>query len=162
MSEVSILLILYVAGIATLIADIFLPSHAILTALGVGLLGVAIYRTFQISETAGWVGLISCMVVLPTSAYIGVKNWYRTPFGKRIAPPNPMLTAADVGPDMNLLHGKIGQHGRSVSTLRPVGICDFDGCRLSCVAESGMIDASTNVLGVGISGTNLMVRTVDA
>lgn len=160
--ELIILLVLYVAGVATLVADIFLPSHAILTALGVGLLGVAIYRTFQISDTAGWIGLTSCIIVLPTSAYIGVKNWYRTPFGKRIAPPNPTLTAEHIGPDLSVLHEMIGQSGRAVSTLRPIGICDFQGHRLSCVAESGMIDSTAKVIGVGIRGTNLMVRTMDA
>lgn len=156
--EIGILLILYAAGIATLVADIFLPSHAILSALGVGLLGFAIYRTFQISDAAGWVGLTSCVVLLPLSAYIGVKNWYRTPIGRRIAPPNPTLTAADVGSEAARAREFIGRTGRSLSSLRPVGICEFSGARLSCVAESGMIDASVEVIGVGLAGMNLMVR----
>jgi membrane-bound ClpP family serine protease len=156
--EVGILLILYAAGIVTLVADIFLPSHAILTALGIGLLGFAIYRTFQISEAAGWVGLTSCVVLLPLSAYLGIKNWYRTPFGRRLAPPNPKLTADHIGSEVRRARGFIGQTGRTVSSLRPVGICEFSGHRFSCIAESGMIDASVDVVGIGVAGTNLMVR----
>jgi membrane-bound ClpP family serine protease len=51
----------------------------------------------------------------------------------------------------------IGQTGRCVSPLRPVGVCDFGGRRVSCLAEYGLIESGATVVGTRITGGNLAV-----
>lgn len=160
MSEMGIILILYAAGVITLVLDIFIPSHGVLTLGSLALLFYAVVRSFMISETVGWIGLSSCAVVLPTIAYVGIKNWYRTPFGKRIAPNNPTLTSADIGVDVERLSALVGRTGVAVTSLRPVGVCDFDGHRVSCVANVGLIDAGSPVRGESVSVGSLVVASV--
>ena len=80
-----------------------------------------------------------------------------TPIGRRIAPPNPKLTSADTSIPIDELERHIGQLGRSISPLRPVGICEFSGRRISCVAEFGMVEAGVVVEAIGIKGGNLSV-----
>ena len=77
-----------------------------------------------------------------------------------IAPPNPEVRASDSSVPVEEITALIGQTGRAVTTLRPVGICVFGGRRISCVAQFGMIEAESEVQGVGMTGGNLAV--VDA
>lgn len=159
MSEVGVIVLLFAAGVLLLMADIFLPTHGILTVSALGLLTWAVVRTFQHGGSqAGLLSVLACLVFLPTFAYGAVRFWPRTPIGRRIAPPNPIVTAYDSSVPTAELEALLGRTGRCVSTLRPVGVCDFDGQRVSCVSEFGMVDAGTPVLAVRIEGANLAVR----
>ena len=158
MSEIGILILLYVLGVILLIAEIFIPSSGMLSIAGMGLLVLAVARTFQVAgREAGVFAVLTCLVVLPIFAYVAIKYWHRTPIGKRIAPPNPVLTSADTSIPVEELGALIGQTGRCTSALRPVGICEFQGRRISCLAEFGMIDAGAAVVGTRIAGANLAV-----
>jgi membrane-bound serine protease (ClpP class) len=100
------------------------------------------------------------LVLIPTSIYFSVKYWHRTPMGRVISPPNPVLTAEDKGVDLRELEALVGQRGRTLSPLRPVGTCEFNGRRVECEAEVGMIDSSVVVEAVGLRGRCLRVRSV--
>ena len=106
---------------------------------------------------AGLVAVVACLVFLPTFAYASIRIWPHTPLGKLIAPPNRVLTAADVGVPVEELSRLIGQTGRAVTQLRPVGICEFSGRRVSCIAEFGVVDAGAAVVASGLSGAALTV-----
>lgn len=153
------LLLLYGIGSALLIVELFLPAHGMLGVIGFGVLLFALYRTFQISETAGLVSLVILAVVLPTGLYVSIKNWHRTPIGRRISPPNPELKAEDRMPVANT-ERFIGKLGRSITPLRPVGTCMFDGKKVECVAEHGMIETNVEVEGVELVDRSLSVRPV--
>jgi membrane-bound serine protease (ClpP class) len=158
MSEVLILVVLYAVGVLFLVAEVFIPSHGILTVVGLGFLIAGVVQTFNIAgHDAGVIAIFACLVFVPVFAFVAIKYWHRTPFGRRIAPPNPTLTAADTSVPVEEINALIGRTGRAISTLRPVGVCEFDGRRVSCVAQFGMIDADATVEGVGVSGTNLAV-----
>ncbi len=159
MSEVGVIVLLFAAGVLLLMADIFLPSHGILSVSALGLLIWAVVQTFQYGGTnAGLISVAACTLFLPTFAYGAIRIWKKTPIGRRIAPPNPVVTAYDTSIPTAELEALLGRTGRSVSQLRPVGICEFDGQRVSCVSEFGMIEAGTPVLAVRLAGANLAVR----
>ena len=159
MSEVGVIALIFAAGVLLLLGDVFLPSHGILSVSAVGLLIWAIARTFQYGGTnAGLVALLACVVFLPTFVYGAIRIWPNTPIGRRIAPPNPVVTAYDTSIPTAELEALLGRTGRAVSQLRPVGMCEFDGQRVSCIAEFGMIEPDTAVLAVRLAGANLAVR----
>ncbi len=158
MSELTVLIVLYLVGMLILLAEIFIPSHGILSIAGIGFLVVAIVKTFQYGgQNAGVIAILACMVILPALAFVAIKYWHQTPIGKLISPPNPQLTVDDIGVPVEELQQLIGKTGRSVSALRPVGICDFNGKRVSCIVESGMVEAGVSVQGIGMSGADLTV-----
>jgi membrane-bound ClpP family serine protease len=162
MSELGIITLLYAVGIGMLIAEIFIPSHGVLTFAGLGMIVWAVVRTFMFGgQSAGVVAVLACLILLPVFAYLCVKFWPHTPIGRRIAPPNPVATADYVGVPVVELGRYVGQTGRAISALRPVGLCEFDGRRFSCVAEFGMVDANATVVATGLSGGNLRVRVVE-
>ncbi len=159
MSDMAVLLLLYGVGLLMLVAEIFIPSNGVLTVAGLAFLVAAVVKTFMYGgREAGIVAIFVCSVFLPTFAFVAIKYWPRTPIGRRIAPPNPVVTAADTSVPVEELTRLIGQTGRSTTPLRPVGICEFNGKRISCVATFGIIDAGKAVEGVRLVGSNLAVE----
>ncbi|MBI1825080.1 MAG: hypothetical protein HY287_14905 [Planctomycetes bacterium] len=163
MSDIFFIVMLFAAGAMILVAELFIPSHGVLTVIGIGLLIGGVVETFRYAgETAGIVASVGCLVAIPAFLATAVRIWPRTWIGKLIAPPNPTVTARDSSVPVEELSRFIGRSGTAVSTLRPVGICEFDGRRISCVAEYGMIDAGTQVEALRVNGANLAVQAAEA
>ena len=159
MSEIAIIALLFGAGVLVLIAELFIPSHGVLTFVGIALLVAGVVQTYSYGgEKAGAISVIACLVVLPVFVLVAIKVWPRTWVGRRIAPPNPVATTRDSSVPVEEISRYIGQTGRSLSTLRPVGICEFNGRRVSCVAEFGMLDAGVAVQGLRVLGGQLAVQ----
>ena len=159
MSDVAILMLLYSVGVVILVLEIFIPSHGVLSIAGVGFLIAAIVKTFSYGgREAGIVAVFACLIFVPTFALVAIKYWHLTPVGRRIAPPNPVITTADTSVPVEEMSRLIGQTGRSATPLRPVGICEFGQKRVSCVVEFGMIDTGVTVEAIRISGSNLAVQ----
>ena len=159
MPELGILIMFFAVGVLMLVAEIFIPSHGVLSLVGLGFLIAAVVETFSYGgREAGTIAVLACLVFVPTLALIAVKYWHRTPIGRRIAPPSPTLTTDDTSIPVEELSRLVGRTGRSETPLRPVGICEFNGKRVSCVTEFGMVEAGVIVEAVGISGANLAVQ----
>lgn len=158
MSEIALIALLYFVAVLILVGEIFIPSHGVLSVAGIAFILAAVTKTFMYGgREAGLIAVFACLVFLPTFAYASVRIWPRTPLGKMIAPPNRVLTAADVGVPVEELSRLVGQSGRAVTQLRPVGICEFGGRRVSCIAEFGVVDAGAAVVASGFSGAALTV-----
>jgi membrane-bound ClpP family serine protease len=158
MEQLTVAVILQVVGIVLLVFDVFIPSHGALSVGGLTCLGAGIWCAFRLSSTAGYVSVLVASIVVPTLIVTGVKMWHRTPLGRRISPPNPRLTDADKSVDVSTLGPLVGTIGRTITPLRPVGTCEFDGRRVECVAEMGLIEAGQFVRAVRIEGRELVVQ----
>ena len=71
------------------------------------------------------------------------------------------IEQGDAIPDTHELKELLGAVGVVLTPLRPVGMCDFAGRRLECVAESGYVDKGNKVKVIDVESTQLTVRTVD-
>jgi len=153
--------LLYLVGCTLLIVELFLPAHGLLGLIGLGMLGYGLYQTYMQSELVGLISMVILAILLPTGLVFSVKNWYRTPVGRRISPPNPKLTAEDRMP-VEQLKSMIGSKGKSLTLLRPVGTCEFDGKRVECTAEYGMIEKNMEVEAVRLVDRTVSVRPVSS
>lgn len=161
MTGIGLIIILFAIGVLILLLEIFIPSHGVLCIAGLSFLVAGIVKTFDYGgREAGMIAVMACLIFLPTFAFFAIKYWKYTPIGKRIAPPNPQLTLEDTSIPVEELQSFVGQTGVSKTPLRPVGICEFNGKRVSCVAEFGMIDTGTTVEGLQRKGANLTVREI--
>ena len=158
MDQIGIIALLYFAGFTLLIAELFVPSHGLLTLTAMACMAVATYHTFEHSTTVGIIGTVACLVLVPTVLFLGLKYVRYLPMGDSLAPPNPTFSSAGSVLDSSNIEAFIGQTGRAVTPLHPVGICEFNGHRIPCVAESGMIDVETKVMGAEMRLQNLAVR----
>lgn len=162
MTGLTLIILLFTAGILVLIAELFVPSHGVLSVVALGLLIAGIVKTFQYAgQGAGLMATLACLIGLPIFAAAAIKIWPRTWVGRRMAPGNPVITDRDTSVPVEEISRYIGQSGRAVTQLRPVGFCEFHGRRIPCIAEFGLIEAGASVEGIRLSGGNLAVESRD-
>lgn len=149
---------LYFLCAALLIAEVFVPSGGLITVCSLACLvgGVAIF--FHHSAAAGWVGVITAVVMIPSVLIMAYKRFPKSRFGKAVTLVPPERDKGDAIPDTDRLKELLGSRGLVLTPLRPVGMCDFSGQRVECVAESGYVDKDRIVKVIRVEGTQLTVR----
>lgn len=152
---------LYVACAALIVAEVFIPSGGLLSicALACVVGGVAIF--FRISSTAGWLGIVVAVVMIPLLLVGAYRLLPKTRFGRNVILSGPVRERGDAIPDTAELLKLLGQVGRVLTPLRPVGTCDFSGRRVECVAEAGYVQKGATVKVIRVEGTQLTVRVTD-
>lgn len=163
MSEMGLILLLFAVALIILTAEIFVPSHGLLSVAGLAFLIAAIVKTFALGHTQGTIAVFATLVALPAFVVTAIKIWPNTKIGRLIAPLNPDAKRhRRAGEEQDHLEAFVGSYGRTVTPLRPVGTCVFGDRRLPCVSDSGMIDADRPVRAVGVRGLNLEVMPADS
>jgi len=152
---------LYAACAALIVAEVFIPSGGLLSicALACVVGGVAIF--FRISSTAGWLGIVVALVMIPLLLVGAYRLLPKTRFGRNVILSGPVRERGDAIPDTAELLKPLGQVGRVLTPLRPVGTCDFSGRRVECVAEAGYVQKGATVKVIRVEGTQLTVRVTD-
>lgn len=152
-------IVLYGVCAALLIAEVFLPSGGILgiCAVAAGAGGVALF--FGEGPVVGWIGVGVALVMIPSILILAYKVFPRTRFGRAVTLVPPDRPTGDGVPDADQLRSLVGARGVVVTPLRPVGVCEFSGKRIECVAESGYVDRGVSVEVLWVHGTQPTVRT---
>ena len=161
MSWLVLAVFLYVACAALIIAEVFVPSGGIISALAFLCLAGGIAIFFHYSITAGWVGVFVAAIMVPSLLVFAYRIFPKTRFGKSVTLMPSERDKGDAIPDVAELEGLLGAMGEVVTPLRPVGTCNFSGKRFECVAESGYVDKDKKVKVIDVEGTQLTVRVVD-
>jgi len=152
---------LYFVSAALIVAEVFVPSGGLISICSLGCLigGIAIF--FRHGSTAGWIGVIIAVIMIPTVLVIAYKLFPKTGFGKAVTLTPPQRQRGDAVPDTEQLKDMLGAVGVVITPLRPVGMCDFSGQRLECVAESGYVDKDKKIEVIGVESTQLTVRVIE-
>ena len=151
-------LFLIILAAFLLVVEVFLPSFGLLTACAVASLVGGIWVFFRESTAAGWAGVGIAVVVMPIVWIITYRIFPNTRLGKNIFLTGPKRQKGDAIPDTPELAKMLGESGVVISPLRPVGMCEFDGQRLECVAESGFVEKDIKIVVINVEGTQLTVR----
>ncbi|HEW79921.1 MAG TPA: hypothetical protein ENH34_08170 [Phycisphaerales bacterium] len=152
---------LYFACAVLVVAEVFIPSGGMISICAIACLigGAAIF--FRHSTTAGWIGVIIAIIMVPSVLIIAYKMFPKTRFGKAVTLTPPQRQRGDAIPDTDKLKELLGAVGLVITPLRPVGMCDFSGQRLECVAESGYVDKGKSVKVIHVEETQLTVRVIE-
>jgi membrane-bound serine protease (ClpP class) len=152
---------LYFACAALIIAEVFVPSGGIISlfALACVIGGAAIF--FRHSSTAGWIGVVIAIIMIPSTLVFAYRIFPKTRFGKSVTLTPPERQKGDAIPDTEELKELLGAVGLVMTPLRPVGMCDFSGQRLECVAEGGYVDKDKEVKVINVESTQLTVREIE-
>ena len=151
MEGYSLVALLMLIGVALLIAEMMLPSHGVLGLGAAGCILAAIFVAMRQNAWAG-LGLLAGVTAMTPFAWVAfVKIWPKTPIGRRIVlppvahePPPPIV--------------RVGQTGVSMSELRPMGVCEFDGVRIEAHSEHGIVPPGTAVRVVALVNNRPTVR----
>ena len=152
---------LYFTCAILIVAEIFVPSGGLISIAALACLVGGLMIFFRLEEVPRWVGIVTALVEIPAVLVVAYKIFPRTSFGKSVTLAPPQRPEGDAVPDTNELKELLGAVGQVISPLRPVGMVDFDGKRLECVAESGYVDKGAQVKVIDVESTQLTVRVID-
>jgi len=152
---------LYFACAALIIAEVFVPSGGIISICALACLIGGIVIFFRHSTTAGWVGVITAVIMIPSVLVVAYRIFPQTRFGKSVTLTPPKRQHGDAIPDTAELKELLGAVGVVITPLRPVGMCDFSGQRIECVAESGYVDKGKNVKVIDVESRRVTVRVIE-
>lgn len=149
---------LYFICTVLLVAEVFVPSGGLLTIAALVCLGFGMALFFQQSLLTGWIGVGIAAILIPATLIITYRILPKTRFGKAVTLEPPDRSRGDAIPDSEDLSRLLGQVGRVLTPLRPVGMCDFSGRKVECVAENGYVEGDTQVTVIRTEGTQVTVQ----
>jgi membrane-bound ClpP family serine protease len=152
---------LYFACAVLIIAEVFVPSGGLISICALACLvgGIAIF--FHHSLIAGWIGVGIAVIMIPAVLIFAYKIFPKTRFGKSVTLTPPQRQQGDAIPDSDKLKEMLGAEGVVLTALRPVGMCDFSGKRIECVAESGYVEKGKKVKVIDVESTQVTVRLIE-
>jgi len=162
MVEIYLLIgICFVAGIALLTVEVFLPGFGLPGISGVILCGLSIGITW--ANFGGLAALGITIVVLAVVA-IAVSIALRSAAGGRLSKSGVILKDTEsqeagylASEDLNVF---MGREGLTTTVLRPTGIAEFDGVRLNVMSEGEFMPQNTSVRIVTVDGSKIVVKAV--
>ncbi|OHB82586.1 MAG: hypothetical protein A2Z38_11755 [Planctomycetes bacterium RBG_19FT_COMBO_48_8] len=152
---------LYFVCAVLIIAEVFVPSGGLISICAMACLVGGIVIFFQYSVTAGWIGIGIAAIMIPSVLVVAYKIFPKTRFGKNVTLTPPERRQGDAIPDTSELKELLGKIGIVLTPLRPVGMCDFAGHRVECVAESGYVEKGKKVKVINVESTQLTVRIIE-
>ncbi len=142
MEPVLLILILIALGVILLVGDLFLPSAGIMSVVGIGLLLTAVIVCFTINRWLGLALLFAGVIASPFIGIVVIRAWQRTPIGRRM-----ILSHSEGSPVREAV--RVGQMGKALSALRPMGECSFatevGEIVIECRSEFADLPAGTQV-----------------
>lgn len=146
------------------VLEVLIPSGGLLGLMSAVCLISANVCLFMISTTAGMIGMVASLILVPVAFFTGLKIFPHTPIGRILILGERQKAGADGvkyeehrDADPQSL---VGARGQAVSELRPVGICSIDGRRLECISISGVIDRGTSIQVDSVQGMEVRVKSV--
>ena len=153
--------LLYVLFVVLLVAEVFVPSGGLISVCAALCLIAGTYIFFKHSTVSGVAGVIFGVIMIPSVLIYAYKAFPHTRFGKSVTLSPPERQQGDAIPDTPELKELLGAVGVVLTPLRPVGMCDFAGCRIECVTESGYVDKNKKVEVINVESTQLTVRLIE-
>jgi len=152
---------LYFACAFLIIAEVFVPSGGLISICALACLIGGMVIFFHHSSTAGWVGVFIAVLMIPSVLIVAYKIFPKTRFGKSVTLTPPQRQRGDAIADTPELKVLLGAIGLVLTPLRPVGMCDFSGQRVECVAESGYVNKGKKVKVIHVESTQITVRVIE-
>jgi membrane-bound ClpP family serine protease len=153
---------LVLLGLILMAAEIFLPTGGILFVLAIGALVAGIAMSFYSDITQGMITLVAVFVLIPLLGPVLLHAMPRTTMGRKLfleaADEDASVAAMPVNLELEQLRGR---YGKTISSLRPSGITEFDGRRVDTLSEGDMIGPGQWVRCIDVKAGRVIVRQVD-
>ena len=150
-----LIVFLITVGLVLVVVEWFLPSGAF-GALGLfGLVAAVLLSYEQYGFEIGTAVLGGVMVASIVGTILWLKYFPRTSAGKKL-----MLDSQGGGRPESL-DRYLNKEGEAVSPLRPAGVAQIGGERVTVVSESNHIEPGSRIRVIGVEGTKVVVRKIE-
>jgi membrane-bound serine protease (ClpP class) len=155
----TLFIILLIAGLMLVGAEVFIPGGVLGTLGGLALLGAVItaFQIFSAGTATAIAGGILIMVGVAVALWI--KYFPKTWFGKQMILNDNLHDAKATSIDLLEL---LGQEGITTSSLRPGGFANIGGQRHDVITQGEMIDNHTTVRVIEVEGNRVVVALISA
>ena len=160
--SLGLVILLFIVGLAFALAEMLVPSFGLLTALSIMSFVGSFIFAFKLGSAYGIVCVLLAALLLPTLIVITFRKLPSTRIGKKL-----ILSSTGQAPDDQPqpeeedLHDLVGKEGIARSKLRPGGIAEFEGWRVSVISESAFIEPGQRIKALWVDGNQVVVRAVD-
>ncbi len=149
-------------ALALFAVELFIPSGGLIGFAAITSLIGGLVCLFWFDHRAGLIGTIIVLLVAPFAVISGLNLFPRTPIGKWLTMREAQTagtTKYDAVRDQDA-DQLLGQQGKAMTDLHPAGICEINGQRIGCLAESKMILKGSTIEVIRVSGMEITVRNV--
>jgi membrane-bound serine protease (ClpP class) len=148
-------ILLQVIGVLVIIAEVFIPSLGLLTAIALSVFFYSLYIVYtSISTTAGMVLAGLDIVLVPVLLVFGMKILARSPLALK----RELSKQDGVVSQKEVYEAYINMKGKSVTDLRPAGMAQINSQRVDVVTDGEYIDADTPIVVTDVSGNRIIVE----
>lgn len=151
-------LVALILGYVLLVVEMCIPGFGVPGVLGI-LLAVLGVITMQPTPLQALIVVLVFVVLLCIALAICLRSAAHGRLSKSRLVLNEVATKGDA-PEANDLNYFIGKTGMAHTPLRPAGIADFDGVRLSVLSEGDFIERGVPVRVEKVSGTRIVVSRI--
>ncbi|HSH68834.1 MAG TPA: NfeD family protein [Deferrisomatales bacterium] len=150
-----IMLVLQLAGVVVVIAEVFLPSGGVLAVVAAALFGYSIYGTYtQISSVAGIAMAVADLITVPILVIVGLKLIAKSP-----ATLSRTLSRGEGVVAQDAAAGELlGREGTALSDLRPAGTATIGGRRVDVVSRGEYLRKGATLVVEEVAGNRIVVR----
>lgn len=148
-------IILQLAGILVIIAEIIIPSAGILSLMALGLIGYSLYIVYtDFSSAAAAVFITFDIIVIPVLVIAGLKLLAKSPATLRY---KLSRNEGVVSQPPELAH-YVDAEGMAVTDLHPAGVAMIAGKRLDVVSRGDYIDKGSQLVVKEVTANQVIVR----
>ena len=146
------MLVLQLAGVVVVIAEVFLPSGGILSVIAAALFGYSIYGTYtQISAEAGIAMAVADLIIVPILVIVGLKLIAKSPatLSRTLSRGGGVVAQDAAAAEL------LGKEGTALSDLRPATI---GGRRVDVVSRGEYLGKGAALVVEEVAGNRIVVR----
>ncbi len=151
-------------SILLIVVEAFIPSGGIIGTVAILVAIAGVVALFRYDVRWGFAGVLSVLVLGPTTFFFALSLLPSTPFGRRlIGEATEEQVAEQMEQERRIVEQYevlVGQEGVAVTDLRPVGQVRIDAQRYEALAEGALIDAGARVRVVSARPNQIKVRAV--
>jgi membrane-bound serine protease (ClpP class) len=150
---VTLLLTLLLAGVALLLAEVFLPGMVAGVLGVVCLLGAAVVGFAEFGPKAGSLILITELLAGTALTILWMRYFPKTPLGKKYILDASTAAHAPTEPEKWM-----GHEGVALTDLRPAGSARLNGAKVDVITSGEHLESGTAIKVIRVDGPSIFVR----
>ena len=155
MNALTLAILLQLAGVVVIIAEIIIPSGGLISIIAIVLFGYSLFLVFHdISMATGIVFITADVILIPILILVGLRLLAKSPAMLK----RELSREEGVTSQPATLAEFLGKEGTAASDLRPAGRAEIDGKRIDVVSRGEYIDNGTAIVVVAVTGNQIIVR----
>lgn len=149
--------LLLVFGLLLVIVEMFHPGFGAPGIIGAGLLILSVYLTAGNDPGQAFLMLISILIFLGLILIFVLRSAAKGRLSKTLVLSESLKKESGFSGTDDLKE-YLNKEGKTLTTLRPAGLADFDGVKLDVVSEGEYIAKDVNVKVIKVEGRRVVVK----